>query len=164
MIKADALKAAVVVCSDSLSNGIGEDLSGKYIADKLKSFQISVPECIIVPDDKEKIAKTVKELIEEGIHLIICTGGTGLSPRDVTPEALLPLLEKKIPGIEETLRTYGQQRNPYAMLSRSVAGMIKDTLVLAFPGSLNGVKECMDALFPQLLHLFEVQQGIRHDR
>ncbi len=162
-IKVNALQAAVVVCSDSLSKGIGEDKSGIYIADKLRSYQINVAEYLILPDDKDTIRKTVNKLSEQNINLIICTGGTGLSARDVTPEALESLLDKKIPGVEETIRAYGQQRNPYAMLSRSMAGLIKDTLVLAFPGSFNGVKESMDALFPHILHLFEVQQGTRHE-
>ena len=95
--------------------------------------------------------------------MVIFTGGTGLSPRDVTPEALEPLLENRIPGIEEAIRNYGQDRMPYAMLSRSVAGTIGDSLVLALPGSVNGAKESMDAVFPHVLHVFHILKGSNHD-
>ena len=97
------------------------------------------------------------------MNLVIFTGGTGLSPRDVTPEALEEILERRIPGIEEAIRTYGQQRTPYAMLSRSVAGLIGDTLILGLPGSTNGASESMDAVFPSVLHIFKVMEGARHD-
>ena len=95
--------------------------------------------------------------------MIIFTGGTGLSKRDITPEALLPFLDRTIPGIEEAIRSYGQQRTPYAMLSRSVVGTYKDSLVLALPGSTNGAKESIDAVFPSIMHVFRIFEGARHD-
>jgi molybdenum cofactor synthesis domain-containing protein len=92
-------------------------------------------------------------------EIILLTGGTGLSKRDVTPEAVQPLIETEITGVVEWARQFGQQRTPYAMLSRGVAGFIKDTLVLTLPGSVNGVNDSIDALFPQVLHVLAVRKS-----
>jgi cyclic pyranopterin phosphate synthase len=156
------LKTAVVVCSDSVSKGEREDASGKKIIERLQQLNIKTRVYIIVADDVDTIQSTVKKYVEQNYDLVIFTGGTGLSNRDNTPDAIKPLIEKEIPGIAETARGYGQQRMPYAMLSRSIAGFIKDTLVLTFPGSVRGAEETMDALFPQLLHVFKVREGTGH--
>ena len=157
------LTAAVVVCSDSISAGHKEDKAGKAIIEKLKSCEVVVSEYVIIPDEKEVIQEKANSYQNQGIDLIIYTGGTGLSGRDVTPEALIPILDRRIPGIEEAIRSYGQDRMPYAMLSRSVAGTINNSLVLALPGSTNGAKESMDAIFPSVLHIFGILKGARHD-
>ncbi|SEQ55123.1 cyclic pyranopterin monophosphate synthase subunit MoaC [Hyunsoonleella jejuensis] len=157
------LNAAVVVCSDTISAGHKEDRAGKAIISKLESCDVKVNEYIIIPDEKEVIQQKAKYYQEQGIDMVIYTGGTGLSGRDVTPEALLPILDRRIPGIEEAIRSYGQERMPFAMLSRSIAGTIGDTLVLALPGSTNGAKESMDAIFPAILHSFRILKGARHD-
>ena len=157
------LKAVVIVCSDSISAGHKEDRAGKAIISKLKPNDIEIIDYIIIPDEMELIKSKTQQYQKINTDLIIFTGGTGLSTRDMTPEALIPLLDRRIPGIEEAIRNYGQDRTPYSMLSRSVAGVIKNTLVLAVPGSTKGAKESIDAIFPDILHVFKVLQGTRHD-
>ncbi len=154
--------ASVIVCSDSISAGQKEDKAGKAIIAKLEACGVTVDVYTIIPDEVDQIQEQVQQLQQKGNDLILFTGGTGLSPRDVTPEALVPLLDRQIPGIEEAIRNYGQERMPYAMLSRSLAGVIGESLVLALPGSTNGAKESMEAIFPAVLHVFKVLQGGKH--
>lgn len=156
------LIAAVIVCSDTISAGHKEDKAGKAIIAKLEANHVAVADYSVIPDEKEAIQEKVKDYVDQDLDLIIFTGGTGLSKRDVTPEALEELIERPIPGIEEAIRSYGQNRMPYAMLSRSVAGTIEDSLVLALPGSTNGAKESMDAIFPEVMHVFGIMKGARH--
>jgi len=158
----EQLSFAVVVCSDSISKGENVDGAGKTIVERLTQFGLQNVALEIIPDDESIIRSKAEALTKKNIDLLIFTGGTGLSPRDVTPEAISPLIETPIPGIMEAVRHYGQQRMPYAMLSRGVAGFIKDSLVITLPGSIRAVNEAMDALFPQLLHVFKVRAGFRH--
>jgi cyclic pyranopterin monophosphate synthase len=157
------LRCAVIVCSDSIAAGRKNDESGKKIVEKLEQLQVPVSAYEIIPDEKEQIQNRALHFSEQGYQLILFTGGTGLSPRDVTPEAIQPLLHREIPGIMEAARNYGQQRTPYAMLSRGVAGFIGTSLVITLPGSTRGAAETMDALFPYVLHLFIVARGMRHE-
>lgn len=157
-----AIKAAVIVCSDSIFAGDKEDRSGKIIVEKLEACGIETTHYEIIPDEIDVIQERTQTLAKDN-QLLIFTGGTGLSPRDVTPEALESLLESRIPGIEEAVRSYGQQRMPYSMLSRTVAGTIGNSLILALPGSTNGAKESMDAIFPHVLHVFHILKGNNHD-
>ncbi len=156
------LQSSVVVCSDSVSKKKKEDKSGKKIIEKLQQFDITTNDYTVVSDDVDAIQSTLKKYVEQNFDLVIFTGGTGLSKRDVTPDAIASLIEREIPGVMETARNYGQQRMPYAMLSRGVCGFIKNTLVLTLPGSTKGVEETMNALFPQILHVFKVRNGIHH--
>ena len=155
------LKASIIICSDSLSAGTGEDKSGKAIEAHLKKHTMEIATSVIIPDNKEIIATTVKDFATK-YDLIVLTGGTGLSPRDVTPEAIIPLLEKRILGAEETIRRFGQDRMPYAMLSRSVVGVIRKTVVISLPGSPKGVTESLDAVLPHLFHTFRILQEKKH--
>ena len=158
-----SLRCAVIVCSDTVSAGKNEDGSGKKIIDKLKQLNVSTEIYKIIPDEVSAIQSTAKELCEEGFQLVLFTGGTGLSPRDLTPDAISPLLDREIPGVMEAARNYGQQRTSFAMLSRGVAGFIKNTLVITLPGSPRGAEETMDAIFPAILHVFKVAEGKRHE-
>ncbi len=157
------VKAAVVVCSDSISAGKKQDFAGKAIMAKLQKFKVSIEEYSIIPDEIVNIQEKVNTLYQNHYDLVVFTGGTGLSSRDVTPEAIRPLLDREIPGIAEAARSYGQEQMPYAMLSRSLAGLKGKTLILALPGSTRGAEESMDALFPYLLHLFKVMEHEPHD-
>lgn len=152
----EGIDAAVVVCSDSIAAGKKQDTAGKVIADKLDKLGIQVREYCTVPDDIAAIQEKLLRYCQQGIRMIILTGGTGLSARDVTPEAVRPLIEREIPGIMETARAYGQEHMPYSMLSRGIAGLRGDSLILTLPGSTRGAKESMDALFPHVLHLYKV--------
>jgi len=136
--------------------------AGIAVIEALKKLDIQVPVYKVIPDDSTAIQEQVAANTHEGIQLLIMVGGTGVSLRDITPDTVKPLLDRELDGIMETARRYGQERMPYAMLSRSVAGLINQTLVLTFPGSLSGATEYMDALFPQVLHVLEVIAGDRH--
>lgn len=157
------IKAAVIVCSDSISKGSKEDRAGKAIMNKLKQCGVEVTDYIVIPDEKEEIITKTKNYCSQNLNIVILTGGTGLSPRDITTESLEEIIEKRIPGIEEAMRSYGQMRTPYSMLSRSVTGLIENTLVLGLPGSTKGASGSMDALFPHILHIFKVMKGARHE-
>ena len=157
------LKASVVVCSDTISKGQKEDKAGKAIIHKLEECDVEIKDYIVIADEVDEIRNVTNQFHQHGSDLIIFTGGTGLSSRDVTPEAIIPLLDREIPGIMEAARQYGQQLTPYSMLSRGIAGVIGNSLVLTLPGSTNGASETMDALFPSILHIFRILKGARHD-
>ncbi|HEX2617796.1 MAG TPA: bifunctional molybdenum cofactor biosynthesis protein MoaC/MoaB [Flavobacteriales bacterium] len=158
-----APRAAVLVISDSVSSGKKEDKAGAALVARLEGLNVQCSASALVPDEPERIAAQVKAWVSEGIDLILTTGGTGLSPRDRTPEAIAPLLDREVPGIMEAARSYGQERMPLAMMSRGIAGMIGRTLVITLPGSTRGAQETMDALFPFVLHVIKVQEhAFRH--
>lgn len=157
------LKAAVVVCSDTVARMEKEDLSGEEVIHKLVGYGLQVSEKDIIPDDFFVIQEKAKTFSQAGIDLVVFVGGTGLSFRDVTPDAIRPLLTREIPGIMDTARQYGQHRTPYAMLSRGVCGFIDQTLVITLPGSPKGAIETMEAIFPHILHVFKIAEGKRHE-
>lgn len=156
------LKVAVVVCSDRVSRGEKQDTAGKQIIALLSKYRLECKHYEVVADEFQLIQERLKALVAHEFDLILFTGGTGLSPRDVTPEAIEPLIERSIPGIMETARNYGQERTRYAMLSRGVCGFVSNSLVLTLPGSQNAVEEYIAALFPQILHVFDIKSGDPH--
>ena len=158
-----APRAAVLVISDGVASGKKEDKAGAAIIERLRNLGVQVESKAVVADEPDQIVKQVKDWTAQGIELILTTGGTGLSPRDRTPEAIAPILDREVPGIMEAARAYGQQRMPLAIMSRGVAGMIGRTLVITLPGSTRGAQETMSALFPFVLHVIKVQEhAFRH--
>lgn len=156
-------RAAVLIISDGVASGKKEDKAGAAIIERLKKSGVEVAAQGVVADEPDAIAAQVKAWATQGLDLILTTGGTGLSPRDRTPEALAPILDREVPGIMEAARAYGQERMPWAMMSRGVAGMIGRTLVITLPGSTRGAQETLDALFPFVLHVVKVQEhAFRH--
>lgn len=161
---ASGITCAVVVCSDSVAVQTKEDSAGKAVVQQLEQHGLQAGFYGVIPDEPDVIQRTALQLENDGYRLVLFTGGTGLSPRDVTPEAIRPLLTREVPGLMEAARAYGQERTPYAMLSRGIAGFLNDTLVITLPGSTRGAVETMQALFPQVLHLFKVAKGFNHDQ
>ncbi|MCG2614089.1 bifunctional molybdenum cofactor biosynthesis protein MoaC/MoaB [Terrimonas sp. NA20] len=151
------LKVAIVVCSDRAYNGVYDDISGKLLAELIGKHGLTPQEIVIVPDEIEKIQAALRQFKEQEYDLLLFSGGTGASYRDVTPEAIKPLLDLELPGLMEAARQYGQQRTPFAMLSRGIAGFAGNMLVITMPGSPRAVEETTAALFPYVLHLFKVR-------
>lgn len=157
------VKAAVIVLSDGVAAGEKEDRAGRAIVEALQQEEgIEIGPYEILPDDPEQLKAKVEALVEGGTDLVLTVGGTGLAHTDLTVETIEPLIEREVPGVMEAARAYGQRRTPYAMLSRGIAGMIKDTLIITLPGSTRGAKETFDALFPAVLHIFYVARRLPH--
>ncbi len=157
------IRAGVLVLSDSVAKGTRTDVSGARLAARLKEQGIDVVETMTIPDDLRTIEQTLRGWADENRFDLICTtGGTGLGPRDVTPEATRAVIDRDVPGIADAIRSYGQDRLPTAMLSRGVAGIRGRTLILNLPGSVKGVEEGLDALLPGLLHAFSIIDGGGH--
>ena len=157
------VKAAILVISDSTFRGERHDGSGPLIKDFLRLQHIEPSIYDVLPDERELIAARIRQLADEGtVQLIFTTGGTGLGPRDVTPEATEDVLDKKIPGIAEAIRKHGKDRTPFAMLSRGEAGLRKNCLIVNLPGSSKGAIESLQALFPGLLHAYPMMAGEGH--
>jgi molybdenum cofactor synthesis domain-containing protein len=162
-IDGTGLKAAVIVLSDTVSAGKGEDTSGKILVEKLSALKFESVGYVILPDDEAKIcAELLRQCDELHTDLILTTGGTGVSPRDVTPEATLAIISRRLPAVEETLHAYGQQRVATSMLSRGVAGIRGKSLIINLPGSRGAAVDGINALFPQIIHTFRMLKGEKH--
>jgi molybdenum cofactor biosynthesis protein MoaC len=158
------LKTAVLVISDSTYAGKREDKSGSVIREFLKNKGVDTQLYEILPDDAHIISEKLVDLADkQQFDLVFTSGGTGFGPRDITPETVLDILDKTAPGIAEAIRKHGKERTPYAMLSREVAGLRGNTLIISLPGSSRGALESMQALFPGLLHAFPMLWGGGHD-
>ncbi len=146
-------KAAILVISDRAYRGERKDRSGEAVEDVLKKNGFEVVEKRIVPDEKEKIKEVLKEWADiKAIPLIITTGGTGLSPRDVTPQATKEILDYEVPGIAEIMRIKSFEITPNAILSRAVSGVRKGSLIINLPGSPSGAKENLSFIIPAIDH------------
>lgn len=151
-------KAGVLTVSDKASIGQRVDKGGQAIKDILKDNKLEVIFYKVVPDEKEEIAEKLK-LWSAEVDLILTTGGTGLGPRDVTPEATLAVIDKQAPGFVEAVRQKGLKIMPNAMLSRAVSGLLNRTLIINLPGSEKAVKEALDILMPVIPHALDILQG-----
>jgi molybdenum cofactor synthesis domain-containing protein len=152
--------AGILTISDKGSRGERIDESGKVIKEILAALGARVLKYEIVPDDREVISAKLAEWVDsEGIELILTTGGTGLTPRDVTPEATLAVIDKEVPGFAEAMRAESLKKTPMAVLSRAVAGIRKRSLIINLPGSPRAVRECMEVVSPALNHAIETLRG-----
>lgn len=147
--------ALVLTLSDTAAAGGREDLSGPEAARILTESGFEVKPVEILPDERVAIEGRLRKACNDGIALVVTTGGTGLSPRDVTPEATIAVIEKPVPGISELMRVEGFKSTPRAALSRAVAGIRQSTLIINLPGSVKGVRECLGAVKPVLAHAIE---------
>lgn len=154
------IRAAVITVSDKGSRGEREDLSGPEILRLLQTIGAEVVYTAVIPDETDQIANALIECADHiQCDLILTTGGTGVSPRDVTPDATLQVLDRTIPGMAEAMRREGALKTPHAMLSRAVVGMRKETLIVNLPGSPRGARENLEVLLPALRHAVEKIQG-----
>lgn len=158
-----AIRGCVLVLSDAASQGKREDTSGKAICERLESLGVTIAGFKVLPDDSDQIAGQLRDWCgTEKADIIVTTGGTGLGPRDVTPEATRSVIERELPGVEEVLRAHGQERNPRSMFSRGVAGVRGRTVIVNLPGSHAAVTESLDAILPWLFHALEMLKGEGH--
>jgi cyclic pyranopterin phosphate synthase len=159
----EPLRAAVLILSDSIAAGTKRDTAGEAVASKLRASGIDVEEITVLPDDESLIANWLQVCADEmKMDLVLTTGGTGLGPRDVTPEATRQILDREIPGLAERLREYGSLRTPHASLSRSVAGQRRKTIIVNLPGSEKGALESLTSILPSLFHACKMVQGGDH--
>jgi molybdopterin adenylyltransferase len=158
------MKIAVITISDTVAQGERRDASGPAVVARCQELGWAVSSTHLVADDTFQIQTTIKRLAdEEKMDLILTTGGTGLGPRDVTPEATEAIAEKMIPGFAEEMRRKGLEKTPRAILSRSSAAIRGTTLILNFPGSPKGAVESLDAIAPLIVHSIQIIHGARHD-
>jgi molybdopterin adenylyltransferase len=154
------IKVAVITVSDSVVAGTRQDLSGPALRERAESFGWSVSAVELVPDESLLIAEVVRRLADSGdVSVVFTTGGTGVAPRDVTPEAMHGVIEREIPGIGELMRAEGLKFTPTAVLSRGLAGVRRRTLIVNLPGSPKGAVQSLDAIAKPVPHVLELLEG-----
>ena len=158
------MRVAIVTISDSVSAGRTEDCSGPALRERCEKLGWQVVSATVVADKADAIQTLLSALADSGASdLILTAGGTGIGPRDVTPEATSAVVQKLLPGISEKMRAEGQKQNPRALLSRSVAGVRAQALIVNLPGSPRGAVESLDVVADLLPHAVDVLHGARHD-
>ncbi len=158
--KQHVIPVAIRTASDRSARGEREDLSGKVIKEIVEGAGWEVASYKIVPDEKQVLKKELIHLSDDlKVALVLITGGTGLAPRDFTPEATLEVIDKEVPGLAEAMRRESLKKTPHAMLSRAVCGIRKHTLIINLPGSPRAVQECLDTIMPALPHALELLRG-----
>lgn len=156
----DMIRLALLTISDKGYQGERRDLSAEVIKEIFQGDPFKLVHYQVLPDEEGLISSTMKNIADEGkVDLILTTGGTGLSPRDVTPEATRSVIDKEVPGIAEAMRLESLKITPHAMLSRAVAGIRKKTLIINLPGSPKAVRETLAPILPALPHAIEKLQG-----
>lgn len=154
------IRAAVITVSDKGAAGLREDLSGPLLQEMLRQMGAEIVHYSIIPDEADQIRGLLTRLADEqGVELIVTTGGTGPAPRDVTPEATLQVIEREMPGLAEVLRMEGYRKTPLAVISRGVAGIRGQTLIINLPGNPRAVREGMEVLNPILPHTLQMLRG-----
>jgi molybdopterin adenylyltransferase len=153
------IRARVITCSDSASNGSREDLSGPAVRELLQANGYDVDRVAVVPDEVDVIGGTILRFVEQGIRLIVTTGGTGLGPRDFTPEATARVCERIVPGFGELMRAESLKKTPMAALSRAQACTLSSALVINVPGSVAGATENLAAVMHLLPHALQLLEG-----
>jgi len=153
------MKAGILTISDRGAKGEREDRSGPAVREMIEAAGGEIVRTAIVPDEPDEIRAALVAWSDEGLELVLTTGGTGFSPRDRTPEATRAVIERETPGIPEAMRRAGLERTPTAMLSRGVAGIRKSTLIVNLPGSERAVRESLAAILPALGHGLDVLKG-----
>lgn len=154
------ISAGVITVSDKGSQGKRDDLSGPAIAEMLAGAAIEIKHTIIIPDETDKIKEAIIDFADvKNMDLIVTNGGTGVSPRDLTPDATLEVIDKQIPGMAEAMRQKSMQLTPHAMISRAVAGIRGKSLIINLPGSPKGAKENLAVVLPALKHAIEKIKG-----